>query len=545
MNQLLKAILLVFVFAIQVCAQENSFDLKSSDVVRDKLMQRAFGISDIGKAGNFSYYLFLPYQPAPNENYIGKMGKYKVGKYDKDLTLLKKEEINLMQEKEKKEKDFEGILLVKQKLVVFSSFQNQKEKKHYLFVQNMNTETLGMEPNIKLAGELDYSGYSKYSRTVFTYELSPDESKILVFYTLLNKDNETLRSGLYVYNSDLSLKWKNDNISPQFSSGVFNYQQFKVNNAGHVYLLGLHYVDRENYFDGAKFKDKGFLSDDTYYTGKPNYTYHLYRYQDGAKKEDLYKLTLANKFIRNLNFSPTDNSVICTGVYSAPETISVLGSFIFTLNVSNSQITNVNTKEFGADLISQELGDAELKRFKRSIDNKEEWDPFEYRIGELKTKKNGDKYFIAEQYIEGTKKQRSGNTIYYSPIYLHKDLYVFTLGADNKFKRIDKVTKNQYMLTTTRFNSYAAIEKNGTLNFIFNTFDAKDGLFKNLEIGDSYLVSLDAKGNQKRSVFRKKDPDLPIPMPGTAITVVDDAIMFGMMSSNMKDYQFQVLSIKN
>src|SRR5688500_17568093 len=146
MKHLLKAALFIFVITIQGYGQENSFDLKSSDVVRDKLTQRAFGISEIGKAGDFNYYLFLPYQPAPNEHVIGDMGKYRVGKYDKNLTLLKKEEVNLAQEKEKKEKNFEGILLVKQKLVVFSSFQNQKEKKHYLFVQNMNTETLGMEP---------------------------------------------------------------------------------------------------------------------------------------------------------------------------------------------------------------------------------------------------------------------------------------------------------------------------------------------------------------------------------------------------------------
>ena len=66
-------------------------------------------------------------------------------------------------------------------------------------------------------------------------------------------------------------------------------------------------------------------------------------------------------------------------------------------------------------------------------------------------------------------------------------------------------------------------------------------LIKNLEIGDSYLISLDTKGNQKKEIFKKKDSELPIPMPGTGI-ISGNSIMFGLMSSNMKDYQFQTLS---
>jgi hypothetical protein len=310
-----------------------------------------------------------------------------------------------------------------------------------------------------------------------------------------------------------------------------------------VYLLGQHYADKENYFEGAKFREKGFLSDDTYYTDKPNYVYQLYRLSDGGKKEDLYKLALANKFIRNLNFQFAGaNSVICTGVYSAVGTISGAGSFVFNLNTTSGQVGSVNTKEFGPDLIIQGFDEDELKRFKRSIDNKEEWDPFEYIISEVKTKSNGEKYFVAEQFINGTKRERSGNMIVYKPIYLHKDLFIITLGTDNQIKRTDKVSKKQYMLITSRFNSYSAIEKSGTLYFIYNTFDDKDGLFKNVEIGDSYVVSVDPKGVQKKTVFKKKDMELPIPMPATAINS-GKAIIFGLMSANMKDYQFQKLTL--
>ena len=527
-------------------AQDIAYDIKSTEIVRDKMVERAYNINKIGKAGDYSYFLFMPYQPGPSEHAIGNFNIYRVGRYDKDMKLLNKQLVDLMQKPEKKEKNFEGILLVKGKLVVFTSFQNQKDKKNYVFVQHMNNESLAMENDIKLVGQLDYSGYSKYSQTVFTIATSPDESKILIFYTLLNKDNETLRSGLYVFDSDLNLKWAKDNISPGNQTGIFSYQKFKIDNTGNVYLLGLLYADRENYFDEAKFREKGsgIFSNDTYFTDKPNYVYHLYRLSDSGKKEDHYKLELSNKFIRSLNFLPSaNNSVICTGIYSNKGTISAVGSFTFNLNTSTSQIGNVDTKEFGTDLISQGFEEDELKRFKRSIDDKSEWDPFDYLISELKTKSNGEKYFVAEQFIRGTKKERSGNTIVYKPIYLHKDLFVVTLSADNKIKRIDKIVKHQYMLITARFNSYAVVENNGTLNFIFNTFVKKDGLIKNLEIGDSNLVSLDTRGNQKNVVFKRKDTDLPIPMPGTGL-IKGNSIMFGLMSSNIKDYQFQTLTLK-
>jgi len=526
-------------------AQNVPYDLQSTEVVRDKLTERAYNINKIGKAGDFSYFLFMPYQPAPGEHAIGNFDIYRVGRFDKNMKLLNKQLVDLTQKPERKDKKFEGILLVNGKLVVFTSFQNQKDKKNYVFVQHMNNESLAMENDIKLAGQLDYSGYSKYSRTAFTIAKSPDESKILVFYTLLNKDNETLRSGLYVFDNNLNLKWEKDNITPGNTAGIFSYQKFTVDNSGNVYLLGLLYADRENYFDGAKFREKGsgIFSNDTYYTDKPNYVYHLYRLADGGKKEDHYKLEIPNKFVRSLNLSPSNNSVICTGIYSNPGTISAVGSFAFSLNTSTGQIGNVNTKEFGTDLISQGFEEDELKRFKRSIDDKSEWDPFDYIISDLKTKSNGETYFVAEQFISGTKKERSGNMVVYKPIYLHKDLFVVTLGADSKIKRIDKIVKNQYMLITQRFSSYTVFETSGVLNFLYNTFDKKDGLIKNLEIGESYLVRLDAKGNQEKIVFKKKDSDLPIPMPGTGM-ISGNSITFALMSSNMKDYQIQTLSLK-
>ena len=524
-------------------SQEIPYDLKSTDIKRDKLTERFFGIRPIGQIDNSIYYLFQPYTAVFDVKSLGPAGNHFVCKFDKDLNLIKKTAIVLSQDK--KGKQFEGIYILNGELILFSSLKNPDEKKHLLFAQKVNKESLEMEGDVRLLGELDYSEISKYKDSFFRYEISEDRSKVLVFYTLLGKGDETLKSGMFLYDNKLKLLWKNEDVSPKFSEGFFSYKTFKVDNKGNVYLLGLHYADRKNYFDEAGFRRNGFFSSDTYYADKPNYTHQIYRFSDSGRKEEYADITIPDKFIRNLAFSPAgESTVICAGIYSAPGTISALGSFVFSFNISTRQARDLSTKEFGTSMIEQGFNERELNRFRRNIDNKEEWDPFEYLIGEIKTRKNGEKYFIAEQYISGTKTQRSGNMITYSTIFMHNDLFVVNLSTDNKIKRIDKVSKRQYLLTTDRFNSYATLEENGSLYLLFNTIVYNDTMFKNAKMGDTYLVSIDREGNQVKVIFKPKElAEKVMLMPESTISLGANTIIYGLMSGGFKDYSFEKLTV--
>lgn len=539
----LFSFLLVLCFLPFLNAQQIGFTLKSGQVLRDKPTMRTVDIAALGRIKDHAYFKYLPFRAVYSETAIGDNEHFFVGKFDKKLNLIKRAEI--IQQHDKKELVCENILLLRDKLLVFSSFQNSKDKKHYLFAQNLDPESLELVPNTKLIGELDYSGFNKFSTTVFQFEVSPDSSKVLVFYTLLDKHNETLRKGMYVFDHDMNLKWKNSDFVAKFSGGIFEYNRFRVDNDGNVYLLGQVYKDRENYFDGAHFKDRGFFSNDTYYTDKPNYTYQLFRYSDNGKNEDIYTLTLPGKFIRSLAFEPAgSNAVICTGMYASPGKISVEGSFVFSLDLDSKQPAGLNFKEFGNDLISLGFNQNELSRFKRSISNKQEWDPFTYFLSDLKTKQNGDRYFIAEQYINGTKIETSGKVTTYSAIHMHNDLFVVTLGNDYQIKRIDKIQKRQYWLNSDNYNSYSSLEKNGNLYFIYNTFVSAESMFKNIELGDSYITRLDEKGKQQKTVIRKKDDkEKPMPMIKTGFPFSNNSIIYSLMSYNWKDYMVQEIII--
>ena len=340
----------------------------------------------------------------------------------------------------------------------------------------------------------------------------------------------------------MNLIWRN-NVSPKFETGVFSYKQFRVDNNADVYLLGAHYEDKKNYYESAHFKDKGFFSKDTYYTDVPNFVFQLYKFSNNGANEEYNSLNLEAKFIRSMGFTAQDGKVLISGVYSNPQTISARGAFSFYYDVSTGNKTSVSFKEFSTDLIELGFSEKELKRFKRSIDDKTEYDPFDYIISDVKTLSDGSKYFTAEQYITGTKVENNGKQVTYSRIFLNNDVFVVRLKSDNTIDKIDKVSKRQYSLNTARFNSFIDFEKNGSLYFIYNTIKNKDTMFKNAEIGETYISKV--KNDVDTEVYKTPESfKVPLIMPVTQVELPDNSVMYGMMSANFKDYKFELIVVE-
>jgi hypothetical protein len=534
--------LLIITATIKLSAEEINYTVKSTEVLRDKLMVRSAGLKAIGSVNDHAFMLYQPFTAIYSGATIGggKMKHY-IGKFDKDVNLVKKTALILDQNGKKV--DFEGVQIIKNKIFVFFSFQNVAKKKHYLFSRSVNAETLELEDDTKMIAELDYTGISKYKRTSVQYEISEDESKIMLFYTVLNNKNEPLRFAVHVYDNELNSIW-NTNVSPKFETGVFSYKQIRVDNNGDVYLLGAHYADMKNYFNSAKFSDNDFFSKDTYFTDVPNFTYQIYRYFNNGTKEEYKDITLDSKFIRSMNFTVLDGKASVNGIFSNPQTISARGAFSFKLNVANGQKTDVSTEIFSTELIEKGFTEKELNRFKRSIKDKSEYDPFDYIISDVKTLSDGTKYYTAEQFINGTKKERNGNQIVYTPIYLYNDVFIIRLNAKNSIESIEKISKRQYALTTSRYNSFIDFEKDGNLYFIYNTIKKKDTMFKNAEIGDTYISKITKNSNIEKVYNTPESKKAPLIMPVTKVEFPNHSILYGMMSSNFKDYKFELIKVE-
>lgn len=524
-------------------AQEIKFNLKTGEILRDKVKERTYGITDVGFMNGYSYFLFVPFNGVYGMESIGSSRNYSIGMFDKDNRMVKKSEI-VLQSKDK-ELEFEGILKLKDKMVVFSSFRNTKDKKHYLFAQSLDSKTLDLKQDTKLAGEVDFSNFTKFYNTTFTFAVSPDSTKVMFFYALLDKKGETLGTGMYVVTEDMQLIWKKVNIASHFPAGFMTYKQFRLGNDGNVYLLGMHYANRNNYYDEANFRGKGFFTKDTYFTDRPNYTCELIRFSANNEKEKSIPLKLDGKFIRSMSFQSSDgDNVLCTGMYSDAGKISAEGSYVFNYNFASKKIENVSIMELGQELLSKGFEPGELERFKKSISNKQEWDPYDYQISDLKTRQNGDKYFIAEQVITGNKQTRNGKDTFYQTIYVNNDLFVVSLGTDNHIKRIDKITKRQYSLDFDFNNSYSCFEVNNNLYFVYNIAESKDKMFTSFELGDAFITRLSTDGKQESKILRKYDKNNSlIPMFRYGVFMPESSLAYSLITLNLKDYQFQRLKV--
>lgn len=545
----MKKLLFLIGFTLILTAlysQNIDFKLKQGEAIRLKNSTAVTETQELGVIDNYAYFLMKPLQTtAPNTINLMNQNHF-IYKFDLNNNLVKSTELEMTQNK--KELGFEGAIKLQKNIFVFSSFQNKKDKKHYLFVQNYNTSTDALASNSKLIAELDYSDFSKFNNTTFAKEVSPDSSKVLIFYSLVTKHNEVLRSGINVYDRDMNLLWKNDNVTAQFSKGYFEFLKFRVSNTGEVFLLGQYFAEQVNYWDAAQFRSRGFFSNDTYYVNKPNYNFRLYHYTNKTAKVEGYTFELSKKFIRDMNIQPSDNgNVLCSGVYSDPGKVSVAGTFCFDLNMETQSIENISTLDFGKELLTKDLNAEELKLFRRSIDNKQEWDPYGYIISDIKTKQNGDKYFIAEQYISGLHKSSDGKNVYYQLIHLYNYIYVVNLDKQNQISKIDKISKRQFWLDDYKYCSYKLIEKSNNLYFLFNTFEKSKKLAYNTDVLESFIVKLDEKGNQTRAIFKtKEDFKEPLPLLLNSMQISNNSVLFCTFPISLKEMRniyFQQITI--
>ena len=525
-------------------SQTLKFSKSTSIPFKDKISDRTMGFRAAGVINGTTYLIHLPYSEVTGEKAIGMKSSYYISAYDENLKLVKKDKIDLTHKENKL--NFEGLFVINGKLVLFVSFQNTKIKKHFLFSRYLNPETLKPEGDMKLVGELDYSGHNRYNNTLFTFELSDDESRILVFHTFVSRNDEVIKFGLFVFDESLNMLWKNENINPRHAEGIFSYEKFKVDNNGEVYLLGKHYADRENYFDEGSFQRRNIRYREVLYADKPNYTYHIYHFTKSGQSENYARIQLPDMFIRSLNFTVENSGeILCHGIYSKPGTISAKGAFLFKYDISTKEAKALSKAEFSTSMIEQGFKDKEMSRFQRSMKSRSEWDPFNYLLTDLADRDNGGKYFIAEQHMTGKKHESQGNTTVTHRIHMHYDLFVVFVDPEMKSLTAHRVEKRQYFLNTIYFNSFFVDERGEDLCFIYNNLPRQEKYKNKTILGETIVARLSGVGKIEKSyVHRELTPKKPMMITNTIAKSGEKSYMYAKIAPNYKIYNFEKIDIQ-
>ncbi len=506
--------LLVSIFLMSftiLFAQSSKVSVQEGAEFKESKKERFAGIISTDKTG---YYAIR-----------SKKSTHFLEHYNKKLNKTLFTELNLKEGK--KDKDYEFTLSLNNKIYVFSSFKNQKLKKKFLFSQSVNKKTLQVNNDLKKIAEIDYSSKSRYKSGGFSYEVSPDSSKVLIHYGLPYKKDENQKIGFHVLDVSTKQLWAKKMNAPHKS--LSNIQDYRVDNDGNVHILGIVYEG-----DTRKYKRRG----------KPNYHYEIVSYYSKGTTVKKYPVKIEGKFLTDMQIQiGTNQNIICAGFYSSQGTWSVEGTYFLKINKNSRKIVSKNFKKFDIDFITQNMSVREEKRTKKKKAKGKNVELYEYDLDELIIKPDGSVYLIGEQYyvrvVTTTTTDSNGNTRTTTTYhYYYNDIIVINFSAAGEVKWAEKILKKQHTINDGGFySSYVACIDGDNIFFVFN--DHVKNLYENDKNKYSYftkskksstlvMVEINNKGQEKKEVVfdAKNYPILVRPLMSSQVSK-NEVILLG------------------
>lgn len=318
--------------------------------------------------------------------------------YSRDKIKLKKSR-DLELKYKNKVRNFEDVIKLKGDNMYFlTSFNNQAKKKNYLFYQKINQKSL--KPSTKLTKIAEVDSKNKYRAGGFRSHISKDTSKLLLYSVLPKSKKQPERFYLQIFDHEFNPLWSKEVMLP-FDDNNFSIEEYKIDNDGNVYMLGVVYQDQSRFRRG----------------GKPTYQYILLSYRDNGESVEEYKVDLGDKFITDLTYRVARNGdLVFSGFYSEKGNYSVKGTYFFRLNPITREISNRNLKSFDFRFLTEYMSNNKREKAKqanRKGDKKKSPELYQYALDELILRSDGGAVLIAEQYY--VERQNNFNDPYFNP----------------------------------------------------------------------------------------------------------------------------------
>lgn len=419
--------------------------------------------------------------------------------FDNNMNFVKSAELELKYEN--KYRKFEDIIQFNDKLYLFTSFKNQKLDKNFLFMQTINTSSLTLNDDMSMIAEIDFSGKAKFNGGLFDCAISPDSSKMLVYYDLPYEKGTNEKFGFRSYDMNMNLLWEKE-VSLPYKEELFDVERYRIDNEGNTYVLGRLFKDKK------KVERKGL----------PNYNYLVISYTNSGNTVNEYPISITGKFITDMQIAIDDNlDIICGGFYSDEGTFSIKGSYYLRVDGKTKEIKSQSFKEFSVDFLTQFLTEREAEKIEKKIEKGKDVEMYHYDLRELIRRDDGGAVLVAEQYyvhvvtttIRNSNGTYSTTTTYY---YNYDDILVINISPSGNIDWATKIRKSQISTNDGGpYSSYALAVTGDKLYFIFN--DNPKNLFNQTQ-GKVYrmilnkecvvtLVEVDADGNQTREALFK------------------------------------------
>ena len=389
--------------------------------------------------------------------------------YNNAMSIKKSNQITLKHKNRKM--SFEDLFLVGGRLYLLSSYNNEAKKLNHLFAQEISRRSLDTRKNLKHLGAIETRNKARIGR--FDSRFSRDSSKILIFNELPYKKKQPERFALRVFDNQFEEIWTRD-IQLPYNDEKFSVEEYRIDNQGNVYLLGVIYQDQ------TRVRRQG----------KPTYQYVILAYTKDGEEVKEYRVDIDNQFITDLTFRiGDDGNLVCSGFYSSVGTFSIKGTCFFRLNTQTKQLINLNFKEFGFDFVTEFMSDKQKEKIKEAEQKgkrKRSAELYQYSLDKLILRSDGGALLIAEQYFvqQRSNYDRYGTGFagvgfsnrYYDPAFRNDDYYynfndiiVVNIRPDGEIEWATRIPKRQVTSNDGGyFSSYSMSIVRDKLYFVYN-----------------------------------------------------------------------------
>ncbi len=433
-----------------------------------------------------------------------------IEKYNNDMLLQKSLPFQLGEGKDNR--IYQYATQIDGALILFSTVLDNKATVNSLYAQTIDKESLKPSSKLIKIGAIEFDGKSRRNSGSFTYTVSNDEKRILIYHNLPYKRDEEEKFFYHIFDKNLNLLWEK-NITLPYESDLFRVIDYDVQENGDLYLLSI--IFKEKAKDSRK--------------GKPNYHYQIIAYTNQGKNKKEYPIILEDKFLNDMKIAINQvGDIICGGFYSDNGTSSINGSYFLKIDQNTTSITSKSFKEFGIDFITQNMTDKNKKKVQKRKDKGKDVELYEYDLEDIVLRDDGGAILIGEQYFvrEVTTTDFQGN-INISYHYYYNDIIVISIDPEGQIEWTEKIAKRQHTVNDNGlFSSYALAIVGDKLNLIFND-NAKNlatskmtkgkakgvvyDFTKRFKSSVAVLVQIDSDGRQvKEALFNAKEAELLI-----------------------------------
>jgi hypothetical protein len=337
-------------------------------------------------------------------------------------------------------------------------------------VQEVDKQTLLPTGSLRELNKINFPGRRSMNRAlayggVSAVISSEDETKIMLTRPEEREEDDAPTSNekiiAEVFDDQLNKLWEKTITIPR-PRKQFDVQSIRIENDGTIYIRGAEYQERATARSSRR-------------SGKPDYTYYIYRITDNGGTMKEIPVKLDGKFVTDVIATTALNGdIVLAGFYSERGTYSVKGVFYQRMNSESEEMLASRMTEFDKAFITQYASQREVKRIEKRERRGEEAELFEFDMDNFLLRADGGGTLVAEQYymyVE-TVTTPSGNgqtTTRYIYHYIYNDILVLNFSADGELVWKCKIPKRQHTTNDGGYySSYALMVEGDRLFFVYN-----------------------------------------------------------------------------